>query len=118
MDYCIPLKDANLVEIIRGAVLWNIWLDRNRILFNAGHVYTVQVLGAKIMALANFWATNQKSNLTSQLNLILPSDLKDLIGSTMVSMEAIQDLTHMHGLGITLMDDVSDSSSSISSDNL
>ena len=68
--------------------------------------------------LYNFWATNQKSNSTSQLNLILPSDLKDLIGSTMVSMEAIQDSTHMHGLEITLMDDVSDSSSSVSSANL
>lgn len=30
---CIPLKDANLVELIRGAVIWNIWLERNQIIF-------------------------------------------------------------------------------------
>jgi hypothetical protein len=33
IDYCIPLKEPKLTEIIRGAVLWSLWNDRNRIIF-------------------------------------------------------------------------------------
>lgn len=38
---CIPLKDANLVELARGAVIWNIWLERNRIIFQDGQVKNI-----------------------------------------------------------------------------
>ena len=33
LDVYIPLKDILLVELIRGVVLWNIWLEMNRIIF-------------------------------------------------------------------------------------
>ena len=56
LDYCIPLKDVNLVEIIRGAVLWSIWLDKNRIEFRDGRILDVQDLGSTIISLAYFWA--------------------------------------------------------------
>ena len=54
MDYCIPLKEPKITEIIRGAVLWSLWNDRNRIIFQNGQVYDVKVLGSKIMSVARF----------------------------------------------------------------
>jgi zinc-binding in reverse transcriptase len=33
LDYNIPYKDSNLCEIVRGAVLWTIWNERNKIIF-------------------------------------------------------------------------------------
>ena len=82
-------------------MLWNLWLDRNRIIFNGGQVQDVHIIGAKILAVARFWALHQKSDLTSQLNLIFPCDLKDLIGSTLVvSMVGTQVSIPMLGAGI------------------
>lgn len=84
MDYCISLKEFNIVEIIRSSVLWNLWLDRNRIIFKGRQIQDVHVLGAKILVVARFWALNKKSDLTSQLNLFFLYDLKDLIEYTLV----------------------------------
>ena len=106
MDYCIPLKEPDLIEIIRGSVLWTIWLDRNRIIFKEGKVQDVQILGAKILTMARFWALNQKTDLTGDLNLILPCDLKDLSGCTMViSMGDTQVSTPMLGVEINSSDE-------------
>lgn len=97
-----PLKDANLVEIIRGAVLWLLWLDRNRIVKD-GRIHDIKTLGSKIISTAYFWASQQKSDLTAQLNLILLCDVKVLIGTTtVVFMEDIQDTTHMLGTEMAL----------------
>lgn len=96
IDYCIPLKDANLVEIIRGAVLWSLRLDRNRIMFKDGRIHEIQDLDSKIIPTAYFWASQQKVDSTSQLKLIFPCDVKDLIGTTVVVfMEEVQDIIRM-----------------------
>jgi zinc-binding in reverse transcriptase len=34
LDASIPVKHAQLVEMIRGAVMWTIWLERNNVCFN------------------------------------------------------------------------------------
>lgn len=103
IDYCIPLKDANLEEIIRGSVLWSLWLDRNRIVFKDGRIQDIKFLGSKILSVAYFWASQQKSDLSSQLNLILPCDVKDLIGTTVATfMEKKQDMIPMLEAGTTL----------------
>ena len=31
LDSAIPLKDRLLVEMIRGAVIWTVWLERNKV---------------------------------------------------------------------------------------
>ena len=99
MDYCIPLKDPNIIEIIRGSVLWSLWLDRNIIIFQGGQVQAVHVLGSKILTIARFWALNQKIDLSCKLNLIFPCDLKELIGSTVtISMGAPRGSTPMLGI--------------------
>jgi len=106
IDYCIPLKEPNIIEIIRGSVLWNIWLDRNRIIFKEGNIQDVHVIVSKILTMARFWASNQKSDLTCHLNLILPCDLKDLIGCTVViSMGATRASTPMLGVEINSSDE-------------
>jgi hypothetical protein len=33
IDYCIPLKDKQLVKLIRCAVCWIFWFERNNIIF-------------------------------------------------------------------------------------
>jgi hypothetical protein len=33
IDSCIPLKDKLLIELIRSAVIWVLWLERNEIIF-------------------------------------------------------------------------------------
>ena len=105
LDYCIPLKDANLVKMIRGAVLWSLWLDRNRIVFRNGNILNIQALGSKIISLAFFWASQQKTDLTEQLKLIMPCDVKDLLGTTLaISMGDIQVTILTNGGGTTLDD--------------
>jgi zinc-binding in reverse transcriptase len=34
LDYSIPLKNQYVVELVRGVILWNVWLERNRLCFN------------------------------------------------------------------------------------
>ena len=98
IDYCIPLKEPKLTEIIRGAVLWSLWNDQNRIIFQQGQVHNVKVLGFKVMSVARFWALHQKQDLSSKLHLIFPFDLKDLTGSTVVNfMGTTLDSTRTHG---------------------
>jgi hypothetical protein len=49
------LKDKILIELIRGAVCWAIWLDRNNVIFNNAHPSSFRYLGLKIINLATFW---------------------------------------------------------------
>lgn len=44
-DNYIPMEDTNLVEIKRGAVLWCIWLDRNRFISKEEYIKNLQVIG-------------------------------------------------------------------------
>lgn len=56
LDRCIPLslKDPHLVELTRGAVLWTLWIERNRIIFK-GHIRSIRNIGSQIIATAKFW---------------------------------------------------------------
>ena len=64
LDYCIALKNANLVEIIQGVVLWSLWLDKNRIVFRNDNILNIQTLCSKIISIAFFWTSQQKTHLT------------------------------------------------------
>lgn len=80
LDRFIPMKDYNIVEITRGAVLWNIWLERNRIIFRRGTIRSVQSLGVQIVAIAQFWCQHQRYDANSNLQFMLPFDTKGLSG--------------------------------------
>jgi zinc-binding in reverse transcriptase len=45
LDSSIPLKDVVLVETVGGAVLWVIWLERNRIYFNNTKCRNIKTIG-------------------------------------------------------------------------
>lgn len=47
IDKDIPLKDRCMVELIRGAVLWSVWLARNKMCFQ-GVALALFWLGMKI----------------------------------------------------------------------
>lgn len=38
LDAGIPLKDRRLLELVRSAVLWSVWLERNRVFFLMVHL--------------------------------------------------------------------------------
>ena len=38
LDAWIPLKDCLLIELIRAATLWTIWLARNNVLFGVNQI--------------------------------------------------------------------------------
>ena len=78
IDAVIPLKDRLLVELLRGAVLWCIWLEKNRVCFNDKQPLIIKALGGKIISLAYFWCNAHPSNSILKLSLMLSSDVKDL----------------------------------------
>lgn len=83
-------------------MLWNLWLDRNTIIFKGGHIQDVHFLWTKILDVARFWTQNKKSDFTSQFNLIFSCDLKDLIWPTLVVfMVATHDSIPMFGTRIS-----------------
>jgi hypothetical protein len=49
MDSCILLKDKILIELVRSAVCWVIWLERNSIIFNHTSPASYRALGLKII---------------------------------------------------------------------
>jgi hypothetical protein len=51
-----PYKVNNICEILKGAVLWVIWNERNRLIFKGGNCKTVRTLGNNIIMLAKYWS--------------------------------------------------------------
>jgi hypothetical protein len=52
IDYCISLKNQFVKELIRGAVLWTIWLEKNKLVFTNKQACSAAVLGRKNINLA------------------------------------------------------------------
>ena len=78
LDAAIPLKDRLLIELVRGAVLWQIWLERNNIIFKGSSPQSLKVLGSKIISLVLFWCKSNSDKSYFKLTLILPCDVKKL----------------------------------------
>jgi hypothetical protein len=47
IECCIPLKNQFVTEFIRGAVLWTIWLERNKLVFTDKKACSVTILEGK-----------------------------------------------------------------------
>jgi hypothetical protein len=62
MVYCssIPLKDTVIVEMVRGAILWVIWLERNKLCFTNEKYRNIKVVGLQIISLTSFWCTHMR----------------------------------------------------------
>ena len=100
---CIPLKDDNIIMIVIGAVLWNLWLERNRVIFKGGVAKHASCIGAQIIATARFWCLQQKFNALEKLTFVLPSDVTGLLGILITILtEDGQVITPMLGIGSSL----------------
>jgi hypothetical protein len=71
IDCCIPLKDKMLVELIRSAICWVIWLKRNKVLFQGSVVSSVRTLGLRIILLCTFWCTAKHASQLLNLTILL-----------------------------------------------
>jgi hypothetical protein len=57
IDCCIPLKNQYVVELVRGAVLWAVWPERNKLYFTDKDACSVSILRRKIISLAIYWCS-------------------------------------------------------------
>ena len=96
LDAYIPLEDRQLIELVRGTVIWVLWLERNNLCFNKYKPKPIRSLAAQIISLASFWYKSKMDDSFFKLTLILPFDIKDLPG-TLVEH---QSLIPTHGFGI------------------
>ena len=69
-------KDRLLVELLRGSILWTIWLERNRICFNDTNPLPIKSIGTRIISFASFWCQSRLDDSFLKLSLMLPSDVK------------------------------------------
>jgi hypothetical protein len=67
LDALIPYKNITLVEMIRGAVLWTIWLERNILCFQNGSPKSVTSIGIQILSLVFFWCQHAHTPLYTDL---------------------------------------------------
>jgi hypothetical protein len=88
LDSNIPLKDVVLIETVRGAVLWVIWLERNRIYFNNTRCRNIKSIGLQIISLISFWCTNTGIGNLLKLSLVLPQTTDDLFNQ--VPIQALE----------------------------
>lgn len=51
-------------DIICSAVIWSMWLDRNRICFKNGPALTLRRLEADISALVTYWTGNMPTDVS------------------------------------------------------
>jgi hypothetical protein len=72
IDCCMPLKDKLLVELIRNAVCWVLWLVRNKYIFDKASIPSLRSLGLQIIHLSTFWCTARKTSQLPKLTLMLP----------------------------------------------
>jgi hypothetical protein len=86
IDSSIPLKDDVIVETIRGAVLWVIWLERNKLCYTDGKCRNIKAIGLHIISLTFFWCTNMGKGNLLKLSLVLPQNTDDLFIQVPVSI--------------------------------
>jgi hypothetical protein len=100
------LKNQYVVELIRGAVLWIVWLERNRLCFaNKGKPKHVTVTGMQIISLARYWCgIKGKTNLL-HLSIILPQDVEVL---SLQVQDLTEGMSEEEGSKETLMRDMVD----------
>jgi hypothetical protein len=78
IDANIPYKYSKICELIEGALLWIIWKERNRLIFQEGNCKSVTNLGASIIALARYWYLIKGENYQNVLHIILPTNINSL----------------------------------------
>jgi hypothetical protein len=75
MDTIIPFKNISLVEIIRGVVLWIVWLERNRLYFKTGTPRSIRAIGIQILSFVTFWCKNIDESFFVNIKHLLLQDV-------------------------------------------
>jgi zinc-binding in reverse transcriptase len=78
IDNYIPFKDPNLCEMLRTAILWVIWKERNRLIFQWGNCKSLKNLGGSIIALIKYCCQIKGNNYTVILYYVIPSNINAL----------------------------------------
>ena len=102
IDSCIPLKDKLLVELVRAATLWTIWLVRNRVCFDQITIPSLSSVGTNIISLASYWCKVRNDETFFKLTLILPMDVHNLNQGGSLTLLPVSDTLEdndPHGLG-------------------
>jgi hypothetical protein len=76
-----------VTELIRGVVLWTIWLEKNKLVFTNKKACSAAVLGRKIINLAQHWCLQKGKVNLLKLSLVLPYEVENLIMHVLVLLE-------------------------------
>lgn len=93
LDSTISFKNRLLVELLRGAVIWTVWLKHNQVCFKGSTRASAKTLGTRIISSTSFWCESRGDDSYLNLSLILPSDVKELLDPFQAAEEVNQDLT-------------------------
>jgi hypothetical protein len=78
IDALIPYKNSQLIEMIRGAVLWTIWLERNKLCFQNDPPKIIKSVGMQILRLVFFWCQHACSSHYNDLLSVMPQEVQNL----------------------------------------
>jgi hypothetical protein len=56
IDAIFPYKNSEVCELIRGAVIWIIWKERNKLIFEGENYKSIKAIGSSIISLAKYWS--------------------------------------------------------------
>jgi hypothetical protein len=74
----ILYKNSQLIEMIRGAVLWTIWLEWNILCFQNGSQKIIRSVEIQILRLVFFWCQHACPSLYNDLLSIMPQKVQNL----------------------------------------
>jgi hypothetical protein len=64
--------------MLRGAIVWVIWKERNRLIFQGENYKSVRVLGVHIINLIKYWSQIKGNSCTNNIHLIVPLNVNSL----------------------------------------
>jgi hypothetical protein len=78
LDNYIPYKDTIICEMMRGAVLWVLWNERNKLIFEGGNIKSVRTLGGDIISLIKCWSQLKYKDKLDTIHFIIPLNVSSL----------------------------------------
>jgi hypothetical protein len=64
--------------MLKGAGIWTLWLERNRLIFKGSNCKSVRNLGGSIISLIKFWCQAKGNSYIDNLHLVVPPNVNSL----------------------------------------